>query len=140
MTLAPLLAAPPVIQIHAFAALAAFALGIVQFAAPKGTLPHRTLGWIWVALMGTVAFSALFIHDPRLPALWGLFSPIHVFVVTTATGVPLGVWYARNHRVSAHRKTMTRVFIGAMLIAGGFTFLPGRIMHAVATGAPAGQK
>ena len=31
--------------------MAAFALGIVQFAAPKGTLPHRTIGWIWVLLM-----------------------------------------------------------------------------------------
>ena len=48
MTLAPLLNASPVIQIHAFAAMAAFALGLVQFAAPKGTLPHRTIGWIWV--------------------------------------------------------------------------------------------
>ena len=36
MTLAPLLNASPVIQIHAFAAMGAFALGLVQFAAPKG--------------------------------------------------------------------------------------------------------
>jgi uncharacterized membrane protein len=47
MSLAPWLNAEPVIQIHAFAAIAAFALGIVQLAAPKGTLPHRTIGWIW---------------------------------------------------------------------------------------------
>ena len=40
--------AAPAIPLHAFAAMAAFVLGIVQFAAPKGTLPHRTLGWIWV--------------------------------------------------------------------------------------------
>ena len=44
MTLAPLLAAPAAIQIHAFAALAAFALGAVQLAAPKGTIPHRLFG------------------------------------------------------------------------------------------------
>ena len=48
MSLAPLLDAPGTIPLHAFAAMAAFALGIVQFAAPKGTLPHRTIGWIWV--------------------------------------------------------------------------------------------
>jgi uncharacterized membrane protein len=35
--------------------MAAFALGLVQFAAPKGTLPHRTVGWIWVGLMAIVA-------------------------------------------------------------------------------------
>ena len=44
MSLAPLLNAPFVIQLHAFAAMSAFVLGIVQFSAPKGTLPHRTLG------------------------------------------------------------------------------------------------
>ena len=36
MSLAPLLAAAPEIQLHAFAALAAFVLGGVQLAAPKG--------------------------------------------------------------------------------------------------------
>ena len=41
MSLAPLLQASPVIQVHAVAAMAAFALGIVQLAAPKGTIPHR---------------------------------------------------------------------------------------------------
>src|SRR6478735_7471668 len=55
MSLTPLLDAPGTIPLHAFAAMAAFALGIVQFAAPKGTLPHRTVGWIWVGLMVTVA-------------------------------------------------------------------------------------
>jgi uncharacterized membrane protein len=44
MSLAPLLDAAPAIPVHAFAAMAAFALGIVQFAAPKGTLPHRSAG------------------------------------------------------------------------------------------------
>ncbi len=46
MSLAPLLDAAPAIPVHAFAAMTAFLLGVVQLAAPKGTLPHRTLGWI----------------------------------------------------------------------------------------------
>jgi uncharacterized membrane protein len=57
MTLAPLLGAPVAIQLHAVAALAAFALGAVQLAAPKGTIPHRALGWIWAALMLAVVIS-----------------------------------------------------------------------------------
>ncbi|BBC00349.1 putative membrane protein [Bradyrhizobium elkanii USDA 61] len=44
MSLAPLLDATPAIPLHAFAAMAAFVLGSIQLAAPKGTLPHRTLG------------------------------------------------------------------------------------------------
>ncbi len=45
-------------NLHAFAAIAAFGLGAVQLAAPKGTLPHRTIGWFWVALMVTVAATS----------------------------------------------------------------------------------
>ncbi|MGE0719502.1 MAG: hypothetical protein AB7P02_28935, partial [Alphaproteobacteria bacterium] len=75
MTLAPLNAAPLVIQLHAWAAMGAFALGLVQLVAPKGTLPHRTLGWIWVVLMAVVAVSAFFIHQIRLIGPW---SPIHL--------------------------------------------------------------
>src|SRR5205814_8805961 len=62
MSFAPLLDAAPAIPLHAFAAMTAFALGIVQFAAPKGTLPHRTIGWVWVGLMAAVAISSLWIH------------------------------------------------------------------------------
>src|ERR1700710_2944442 len=75
MTLAPLLNALPPIPLHAIAAMAAFVLGIVQFAAPKGTLPHRTLGWIWVALMAFVAISSFWIHQLRVIGSW---SPIHL--------------------------------------------------------------
>ena len=58
MSLAPLLDASLAIRVHAVMALAAFGLGIVQLAAPKGTLPHRGLGWLWVGLMAGVAVSS----------------------------------------------------------------------------------
>src|ERR1041384_1894825 len=70
MSLAPLFDAAPAIPLHAFAAMAAFVLGAVQLAAPKGTLPHRTLGWIWVLLMAFVAASAFWIHQIRLWGPW----------------------------------------------------------------------
>jgi uncharacterized membrane protein len=80
VSLAPLLNAAPAIQLHAFSALAAFGLGAVQLAAPKGTLPHRTLGWIWVVLMVIVAASSFWIHELRL---WGPWSPIHLLAIFT---------------------------------------------------------
>src|ERR1700746_754373 len=124
MSLAPLLEAGPVIQIHAIAAMAAFALGIVQLAAPKGTLPHRTLGWIWVLLMAVVAVSSFWIHQIRLVGPW---SPIHLLSIFTLLMLPLGVWRAHRHRVNAHRRTMISIFAGALVIAGLFTLVPGRI-------------
>lgn len=131
MSLAPLLNASPVIQVHAFAAMGAFALGALQLAAPKGTLPHRTVGWIWVVLMLTVAVSSFWIHDIRL---LGPFSPIHLLSILALVTVPLAVLAARRHRVVAHRKAMISIFFGALVIAGLFTFMPGRIMYQVAFG------
>jgi uncharacterized membrane protein len=131
MSLAPLLDAAPPIPVHAFAAMAAFALGVVQLAAPKGTLPHRTLGWIWVGLMMTVAGSSFWVHQIRLVGLW---SPIHLLSILVLVTVPLAVWRAHHHRVTDHRRIMISVFSGALVIAGLFTLLPGRIMHAVMFG------
>jgi uncharacterized membrane protein len=131
MSLAPLLDAAPAIPLHAFSAMAAFALGIVQFAAPKGTLPHRTLGWVWVLLMASVAVSSLWIHQLRLLGPW---SPIHLLSIFTLVMLPLAVWRAHTHRVADHRRIMILLFTGALVVAGLFTLLPGRIMHAVVFG------
>ena len=62
MSLEPLLTASLAVRLHAIPAVAAFALGLVQLAAPKGTLPHRAIGWIWIVLMSFVAISSFFIH------------------------------------------------------------------------------
>jgi uncharacterized membrane protein len=131
MSLAPLLDAAPAIQLHAFAAMTAFALGVVQLSAPKGTLPHRTLGWIWVVLMTVVSLSSFWIHQLRL---WGPWSPIHLISIFTLVTLPLAVWAAHRHAVERHRRAMTGLFFGALVIAGIFTLVPGRIMHAVVLG------
>jgi uncharacterized membrane protein len=122
VSLAPLLNAAPAIQLHAFAALAAFGLGAAQLAAPKGTLPHRAVGWAWVTLMVIVL------------RVWGPWSPIHLLSIYTLAMLPLAAMHARRHRVEKHRKAMIAIFVGALVVAGLFTFWPGRIMHAVLFG------
>jgi uncharacterized membrane protein len=123
--------AAPAIQLHAFAALAAFGLGAAQLAAPKGTLPHRAVGWAWVTLMVIVAGSSFWIHELRV---WGPWSPIHLLSIYTLAMLPLAAMHARRHRVEKHRKAMIAIFVGALVVAGLFTFWPGRIMHAVLFG------
>jgi uncharacterized membrane protein len=131
MTLAPLLAASPAIKLHAAAAAAALALGIVQFWGPKGTGTHRAIGWVWAALMVVISVSAFWIHELRL---WGPWSPIHLLAIFTLITLPIGVLHARRHRVGQHRIYMVSIFCGALVIAGLFTFVPGRIMYAVISG------
>jgi uncharacterized membrane protein len=131
MTFAPLTHAPLPIQVHAYAALAAFALGIVQLASTKGTTQHRALGFVWAALMAAVALSSFWVHELRI---WGPWSPIHLLSIFTLIMLPLGLWYAHTHRISGHQRTMQGLFIGALIVAGLFTFVPGRIMHKVLFG------
>ena len=128
MSFAPLLNAAPQIQVHAFAAMAAFALGLVQLLAPKGTLPHRTLGWLRVALLLLISVTSFWIHGIRL---WGPWSPIHLLSIFTPIMLVVGVVAARRDSVRAHKITMISIFLGALMIAGLFTFVPGRLMHAV---------
>jgi uncharacterized membrane protein len=131
MNLAPLLQASPAIRIHAFTAMAAFALGAAQLAAPKGTLPHRTLGWVWVTLMLVVCISSFFIHQLRM---WGQWSPIHLLSIFTLIMLPLAVLAAHRHEVTRHRGRMIGLFVGALVLAGLFTLWPGRIMYQVVFG------
>jgi len=94
-------------------------------------LPHRTIGFVWVGLMAVVCLSSFFIHQLRI---WGPWSPIHLLSIFTLIMLPFAVWAAHRHNVTRHRMTMIGIFSGALVVAGLFTFLPGRIMHAVVFG------
>lgn len=128
MTLAPLATASPVIQLHAAAAVAALALGTAQFALPKGGRTHRGLGRLWIGLMAVVALSSFGIAELRQV---GPISWIHGLSVATLIALALGMAHARRGRVAAHRWTMIGLFVGALIITGLFTLVPGRIMHRV---------
>lgn len=131
MTLDPLLDASPAIRVHAFAALAALALGIVQFSAPKGSPPHRAIGWAWGGLMAAVALSSFFIHGMR----WvGPFGPIHLLSLYVVWALPMALFAAHRGDVERHRRMMRGLFLGGLVLAGLFTLWPGRIMHQVVFG------
>lgn len=49
--------------------------------------------------------------------------------------LPLAAWRAHTHRVTDHRRIMILLFTGALVAAGLFTLVPGRIMHQVFFGA-----
>jgi uncharacterized membrane protein len=131
MNLEPLLSAAQPIPVHAFLALFAVVAGGLQFALPKGTFPHRCLGYAWVAAMLVVAVSSFFINEYRLV---GPFGPIHLLSCLVLWSLWRGVRMARQHHIAAHRTAMIQLYLFSLLLAGGFTFLPGRIMHSVLFG------
>ncbi len=131
MNTAPLFASSLAIQLHVFAACAAFLVGLAQFIGKKGATTHRVLGWSWVVLMATTALTSFWIVDYRTfkPTALILFLSILVLVQ-----LPLAVRHARRHNIQKHKSFMTWLYINALIIAGVFTFLPGRLMYRVVFG------
>jgi uncharacterized membrane protein len=89
------------------------------------------MGYAWVALMLVIAISSFWIRQIRLI---GPFSPIHLLSILVLITVPLAVWHAHHHHVARHRRMMVALYVFALVGAGIFTLLPGRIMHAVVFG------
>ncbi len=109
---------------HLTTVFLALPLGISQLVLPKGTIRHRTVGYIWCALMTATALISFAVHEINP----GGFSPIHVFSVATLVSVPLIIFFARTGRVPQHQRSVLILMIGGLVIAGLFTFIPGRAL------------
>lgn len=121
----------PVIAIHLAAALAATAIGPLALWARLGTCQrprlHRAAGYAWVTLIVATAVSALFIRDFRLPNLAG-YTPIHLLIPFTVGQLFFSFRALLRGNIEGHRKSMQGLYIGACLVAGAFTLLPGRFL------------
>ena len=121
----------PIIAVHATAAILAIATGPVALWARKGREQrprlHRAFGYAWVTLMLIVAFSAIFIPVGVGPSFSG-FGVIHLLVPAMLFGLFNAFRYLFNGNIAGHRKSMQSLYIGACLVAGGFTLLPGRYL------------
>lgn len=129
MTLAPLFNAPLAIQIHVLAVVPAAILGAYLLARPKGTPRHRLLGKIWMALMVMTSLSSFFIHQINL---FHGFSPIHLLSIAVLAGSWRAILAARRHDIRTHRRVVSGMYFGGIVVAGLATLLPGRLMNAVA--------
>jgi len=150
MTLQPLLNASPIIQVHAFAGMSALLLGAIQIVAPKGTIPHRSFGWLWFVLIMIMLLTAPIIHGAKLQDLlgpglcyeadrslrWnGRCASIHLITIFLIFAIPFGPLLARHGQIKHHRNWMVVFWLGALIIAGAFTMDTHRIMHSVVFGA-----
>ena len=121
----------PLIAIHMSAAIGAVLIGPVALWARKGRAQrprlHRAFGYAWVTLMIVTALSAIFIRDFNLPNIAG-YTPIHLLVPVTLLGL-VGAFYAlAKGNIVRHRQAMVSLYIGACVVAGGFSLLPGRLL------------
>lgn len=120
------------IKIHLATVLPAFAIGTYQiFLSHKGATLHRALGYVYLTLMSITAVTTLFIHQVMPNGPFFGFSPIHLFVPLTLFSVVGALRGAWTHNIRMHRRSMIGLYVGGLLIAGGLTFLPGRLMHQI---------
>lgn len=112
------------VLIHLVTVIPAIPLGLYVLLSRKGTPTHKALGKFWLVLMGVTAIAALFIRQIND----GSFSFIHLFVPLTLVGIWQVIASARAGRIADHRRHVVSMYIGALLIAGFTSFIPGRAM------------
>jgi uncharacterized membrane protein len=81
-----------------------------------------------MVLMIVTAISSFFIH--QLDLFYG-FSPIHLLSIATLFGSWNAIAAARRGDIRLHKRIVAGLYFGGIVLAGLFTFVPGRIMHAV---------
>jgi uncharacterized membrane protein len=114
---------PITYPIHFGTLAIALALTPMLLLRTKGDRLHRILGYAWITAMVTTAIDTFFIKDIND----GQFSPIHILSVLTLYVSWRIVASARKGDHVAHRKHIHGIVIGALLIAGMFTFMFNRL-------------
>jgi uncharacterized membrane protein len=119
----------PLAYAHLATVLPAFAIGTYMMFSRKGDRLHRTLGKGYLVLMAITATISLFMPAVVGPRLLNHFGFIHLFSVLALYAVPSAYFAAKRHDVKTHRNNMIGLYVGGILIAGGFAFMPGRLLH-----------
>lgn len=114
------------IQIHLATVVPAFFLGTwLLFLSRKGSLLHRRVGVVYLCLMVVTSIAAVFVQSLRP----GHFSLIHLFIPLTLFGIYGAIASIRRGDIKGHQRAMYSVYFGGLIIAGGLTFYPGRLMY-----------
>ncbi len=121
----------PLIAVHMTAAITATVIGPFAMWARSGMTKrpklHRAFGYAWVTMMVVTAISAIFIRSGFGLNLYG-FSAIHLLIPLTLGSLFFAFRSLLRGNIAAHKKSMISLYIQACLIAGFFTFVPGRYL------------
>ena len=126
-----------IIYAHATLALLAVPLGLYILPTKKGTKQHRILGRIWVTFLIIVSLTAIFIQTINP----GQYSWIHLLIPFTLVSLIYSIWNIKKYKKTkierykySHMYSMIGVYVGALLIAGAVTLMPGRFFHHILFG------
>lgn len=106
-------------------------LGAAVFLMKKGTGQHKMIGKIYMTLMMITAILTLFMPAKVGAPFLGHFGFIHLFSLLTMFSVPRAIIAIRKGDLLGHKISMISLYVGAIVIAGAFTFTPGRYLHSI---------
>ena len=106
-------------------------LGAIIFLMKKGTGMHKRIGRVYMVLMMVTAAITVFMRAEVGPRLLGHFGFIHLFSVLTLFSVPQAYFAIKRGDIRTHQISMISLYVGAIVIAGAFTLMPGRYLHSL---------
>ena len=106
----------------------AFIIASYMMLIKKGTAQHKFLGRIYMVLMLFTATVTLFMSAQVGPTLFDHFGFIHLLSVLVLYSVPSAYFAIKAGDVKKHKLNMIGLYIGGMVVAGGFTLVPGRFL------------
>lgn len=118
-------------SLHLATVIPSFIIGTVLLIIKKGTKIHKIFGRVYMILMLITAMITLFMPAQVGPTLMNHFGWIHSFSFLTIYTVPTAYLAIKKGNVKSHKRKMILLYFGAIIIAGGFTFMPGRYLHSV---------
>ena len=126
-----------ILSLHALPGLLALILGSIVLLSKKGTKTHKRRGYMWLGLMLLISLTAIFIQEINP----GSYSLIHLLIPWTIFSIIFGIYAIKKFKDTKnkvwrnlHQWTMIGLFFGALVIAGAFTLMPGRMLNEIIFG------
>lgn len=122
-------------MMHMWTVLVAFILGTIVLLMKKGTPTHKKIGWVYMVLMFFSASVSVFMEARVGPQFLNHFGWIHILSFVSLYTVPTSINHLRKKRIKAHKRGMLILYFAGIIVAGIFTFAPGRYLHELFFGA-----
>lgn len=117
------------VYLHLATIAPAFLLGSWLLLAPKGSPLHKRLGHIYLLLMLLTALTTLMMPAKVGARFLDHFGWLHLLSLLVFYTVPAAFFAARRGDIKEHALNMLGLYIGGILIAGSFAFMPGRLLN-----------
>ena len=115
--------------LHLATVTCAFLIGGGLLVSMKGTAIHKGFGRVFSILMMFTAAVSLFMPAHLGPTFLTHFGFIHLFSFFVLFSIPRAIVSIRRGDVEKHKTAMVGVYVGGIIIAGSFAFMPGRLLN-----------